>query len=364
MKDKNIVVLPGDGIGREVMDQAVKILKRIENKTEYVFNLEFRDAGQTAIDKYGKPIEEETLEASKKADCVLLGAVGNANPGKETNKYKPEDALLALRKTMGVYCNIRPIKRFYKQTGDAGSKDIDMIIIRELTGGIYFGKPSEISTDHGKRWAVSTMRYNEEEIARIALKSFEFALKRTKRITSVDKANVLKVSQLWREVVTEVSQEYPDVSVNHMLVDNCAMQLIKAPEQFDVILTSNMFGDILSDEASMLTGSLGMLPSASIGDGPGLYEPVHGTAPDIAGQNIANPVAMIGSVAMMFRYSFDDERTAGIIEDAVATVLEKGFHTPDLSHEMEDMVIGTDEMGSLILEEISGRIGIGESVPS
>jgi len=352
MKNKNIVVLPGDGIGREVMGEAVKVLRGIEKKTDYVFNLEFRDAGQTAIDKYGKPIEEETLEKCVKADCVLLGAVGNSNPGKEKNSSKPEDALLALRKTMGVYCNVRPIKTLLNHNGNQKINNVDMVIIRELTGGIYFGAPSEIRTDNGKRRAVSTMEYNEEEIARITLKSFEFALKRTKKITSVDKANVLKVSQLWRNVVSEISQEYPDVSINHMLVDNCAMQLVRDPAQFDVILTSNMFGDILSDEASMLTGSLGMLPSASIGDGPGLYEPVHGTAPDIAGRNIANPVAMIGSAAMMFRYSFDDERTAGIIEDAVTNVLERGFHTPDLSHEMEDMVTGTDEMGDLILEEI------------
>ncbi|GAB4171344.1 MAG: 3-isopropylmalate dehydrogenase [Calditrichia bacterium] len=355
MSKKRIVVLPGDGIGKEVTREGVRLLETLQNNLNLQFEFEEYPVGGESLKQFGVPIRDEVLEAAVNSDAVLLGAVGSPEFDNNPQHLKPERALLALRRALGVYCNVRPAHVYTPLISASTLKPdvirgIDILIVRELTGGIYYGQPAEISEKDGQREAVNTMVYTEDEVRRIARMAFRFARQRRKKVTSVDKANVLAVSQLWRQVVEEVSKEFPDVTLEHMLVDNTAMQLIRNPRQFDVIVTGNMFGDILSDEASMLTGSLGMLPSASLGDGPGMYEPVHGTAPDIAGENKANPIAMINSVAMMLRYSFGLMEVAEAIERAVERVLDKKFHTADLNIKFGQLV-STTEMGTLIIQE-------------
>lgn len=357
----HIALIPGDGIGPEIVEEAKKVLDRVAEKYHHEFTYEKLLMGGCSIDAYGTSLTDETLNRAKAADSVLLGAVGgdvgNSRWYDIDPKDRPEAGLLKIRKGLELFANIRPAY-LYKELKDAcplresiAEAGFDMVIMRELTGGLYFGerKTEEIN---GVRKATDTLVYDENEIRRIAVKGFEIARKRKKHLISVDKANVLDSSRLWRTVVDEVAKEYPDVTVSHMLVDNCAMQLVKNPAQFDVVLTENMFGDILSDEASMITGSIGMLSSASLGATKlGLYEPSHGSAPDIAGQNIANPIATILSAAMMLRYSFDLDEEARAVEDAVQKVLTEGYRTVDIMAEGCTRV-GTKEMGDLITERI------------
>lgn len=352
-----ITVMPGDGIGKEVIKQAIKVLKAVENK--YKCKFEFNEVllGGAAIDATGSPIPQETIDAAKSSQAVLLGAVGGPKWDHLPGDKRPEKGLLTIRKEMSVFANLRPAILFPQLKAASNLKDevlgdgLDIMIVRELIGGAYFGEKQRVAIDGGyKAW--DTIEYSTNEIKRIAIKSFEVARKRNKKVTLVDKANVLESSRLWREVVAEVAKDYNDVELNYMYVDNAAMQLIRNPKQFDVILTENMFGDILSDEASMLTGSLGMLPSASVGAGNvGIYEPIHGSAPDIAGQDKANPIGTIMSVAMMLRYSFDMEDAAKNIEDAVLKVLDKGYRGLDIM-QPGMKVVGTEEMGNLIASEI------------
>ncbi len=354
-KRHKIVVLPGDGIGPEVMQQAVRLLRALEEPLGLVFELEEHAVGGEALRRHGVPILPETLERCKQADAVLLGAVGDPEFDDRPPHERPERALLQLRASLGVYCNLRPIWLFDALVNASSLKreviqNIDFLVVRELTGGLYFGQPAGLNGSNGDRRAVNTMTYTEAEIRRITRRAFELARMRRRKVTSVDKANVLAVSQLWRSVVQEVAADYPDIHVEHMLVDNCAMQLIRNPRQFDVILTENMFGDILSDEAGMLTGSIGMLPSASLGEGTAVYEPVHGSAPDIAGKNVANPIAMLLSVAMMMKYTYQRPLAAAAIEDAVSTVLLRGLHTADLNLP-GGRAVSTQEMGKAIIEE-------------
>lgn len=357
----NIAVIPGDGIGPEIITEARKVLNKIGEKYGHHFNYTEVLMGGVSIDTYGVPLTEEALTTARKSDSVLLGAVGG-NVG-QSNWYslppnlRPEAGLLAIRKGLGLFANIRPAVLFHELKAACPLKDeiigegFDFVVIRELTGGLYFGERGT-ATENGIREAFDTLRYDESEIRRIAKRSFEVAMKRNKRVCSVDKANVLDSSRLWRQVVEETAKGYPEVELTHMLVDNCAMQIVRDPKQFDVILTENMFGDILSDEASMVTGSIGMLASASLGETKlGLYEPSHGSAPDIAGQNKANPIATILSAAMMLRYSFDLEEEADKIEGAVKTVLKKGYRTVDIMSEGK-ILVGTKEMGDSIIAEI------------
>jgi len=354
----NICLLPGDGIGPEIVEQAVKVLKAIGQKFGHEFVLKQALIGGEAIDKTGFPLPEETVEICKESDAVLLGAVGGPKWDNIDKDRRPERGLLGIRKELGLFANLRPAKLFSELKNasllrpDIVDKGIDLLVVRELTGGIYFGQPKGEEVRDGKRVAFNTMIYDEDEIRRIARLAFELARKRRNLVTSVDKANVLDVSQLWREVVEEVSKEYPDVTLNHLYVDNAAMQLVRDPAQFDVVVTSNLFGDILSDEAAVITGSLGMLPSASMGEkSPALYEPIHGSAPDIAGQNKANPLATILSVAMMLDYSFNLKEEARAIEQAVQNVLAKGYRTGDLLEEGKQLV-SCSEMGDLVCKEI------------
>lgn len=352
---KHIAVIAGDGIGPDIISEAVKTLERISSLYGHEFEFEYLLAGGASIDEYGVPLTQETLERAKSADSVLLGAVGGPKWDGLEGRLRPEKALLALRSGLGLFCNLRPAL-MYKALEDASplkssiiGEGIDIMIVRELTGGIYFGEKT-LSLDSS--WASDLMRYSVEEIERIARKAFDAARKRKKRVTSVDKANVLETSRLWRKVVSRVAEDYPDVELNHMYVDNAAMQLVRNPRQFDVIVTENMFGDILSDEASMITGSIGMLSSASLGSGKcGMYEPIHGSAPDIAGKDIANPIATILSAASMLRYSFDMDEEAKAIEDAVEKVVNAGLRTFDIAKEGEKY-IGTKEMGEKIREVI------------
>jgi len=339
----NVAVIPGDGIGPEIVTQAKKVLDEVGKKYGHVFNYTEVLMGGASIDAYGVPLTDETLETAKKSDAVLLGSVGGRVGVDSWYKLpphlRPEAGLLAIRKGLNLFANLRPAY-LYKELKDAcplkeevASNGFDMMVVRELTGGLYFGerKTEEIN---GVLTAIDSLKYNENEIRRIAIKAFEIAMKRKKRIISVDKANVLDTSRLWRKVVKEVSELYPEVEVLDMLVDNCAMQLVKDPAQFDVILTENMFGDILSDEASMITGSIGMLSSASLGEGNfGMYEPSHGSAPDIAGLDIANPIATILSASMMLRYSFNLTKEADAVDNAVKKVIEEGFRTVDIMSE-------------------------------
>lgn len=357
----NIAVIPGDGIGPEIITEARKVLEQIGKKYEHEFHYTEVLMGGVSIDATGEPLTKEALETAKKSDSVLLGAVGG-NVG-QSNWYslpphlRPEAGLLAIRKGLGLFANLRPAVLFDELKEACPLKEeiigdgFDFVVTRELTGGLYFGERSTVE-ENGVRKATDMLVYDENEIRRIAKWAFEIAMKRNKKVCSVDKANVLDSSRLWRQVTKEVSKDYPEVELSDMLVDNCAMQLVKNPRQFDVILTENMFGDILSDEASMVTGSIGMLASASLGDTKlGLYEPSHGSAPDIAGQNKANPIATILSAAMMLRYSFDLEAEADKIETAVKTVLKKGYRTIDIMSEGKTLV-GTKEMGDLIATEI------------
>ncbi len=359
--DCNIAVIPGDGIGPEIVREARKVLAKIGKTYGHKFNFTELLMGGASIDVHGVPLTDEALEAARNSDAVLLGAVGG-NVG-VSNWYslppelRPEAGLLKIRKGLNLYANLRPALLFEDLKDACPLKEsiigdgFDLIVVRELTGGLYFGERKTV-VEEGLRKAYDTLTYDEEEIRRIALWGFETARKRRKKLCSVDKANVIDSSRLWRQVVKEVSKDYPDVELSDMLVDNCAMQLVKDPGQFDVILTENMFGDILSDEASMVTGSIGMLPSASLGRTKlGLYEPSHGSAPDIAGQNKANPVATILSAAMLLRYSFDLEEEAKQIEEAVQRVLKDGYRTIDIMSDGNTLV-GTDKMGDLIAEVI------------
>ena len=357
----NIVTIPGDGIGPEIVREACKVLDKVGEVYGHTFQYTKILMGGCSIDAYGVPLTDEALETAKKSDAVLLGAVGG-NVGNSkwydvAPNLRPEAGLLAIRKGLNLFANLRPAY-LYNELADACplkkeniGEGFDMIIVRELTGGLYFGERHTEEVD-GVLQATDTLTYNENEIRRIAIKAFDIAMKRRKHVISVDKANVLDSSRLWRKVVEEVAKDYPEVKLEHMLVDNCAMQLVMNPGQFDVVLTENMFGDILSDEASMITGSIGMLSSASLNETKfGMYEPSHGSAPDIAGKNLANPIATVLSAAMMLRYSFDMDKEADAIEAAVQQVLTEGYRTGDIYSE-GCRKVGTIEMGDLIAARI------------
>jgi 3-isopropylmalate dehydrogenase len=348
-----VAILPGDGIGPEIVAQAKKVLRRL------ALPLETSDApvGGAGYEAAGHPLPPATLKLAKEADAILFGAVGDARYDKLERSKRPEQAILGLRKELGLFANLRPAQVHPELAAASALKaevvaGLDILIVRELTGDIYFGEPKGIRESAGEREGFDTMRYRESEIRRIARVAFEAARKRGKRVCSVDKANVLETSQLWREVVSQEAKAYPDIELTHMYVDNCAMQLVRTPKQFDVIVTGNLFGDILSDEASMLTGSIGMLPSASLdANGKGLYEPIHGSAPDIAGKGVANPLATILSAAMMLRYSLGQPQAATRIEKAVATVLRDGLRTADI-HTPGARKVGTEEMGDAVLNAL------------
>ena len=357
-----IALIPGDGIGPEIVAEARKVLDKVCKKYSHKFSYTEVLLGGASIDAHGVPLTEEAIAQAKASDAVLMGSIGG--DAKTSPWYKlepskrPEAGLLAIRKALNLFANLRPAYLYNELRDACPLRDeiigdgFDMIIVRELTGGLYFGA-RKTTEENGVRTAVDTLSYNENEIRRIAIKAFEIARKRRNKVTSVDKANVLDSSRLWRSVVEDVAKDYPDVTLEHMLVDNCAMQLVRDPKQFDVILTENMFGDILSDEASMVTGSIGMLSSASLNETKlGLYEPSHGSAPDIAGQNKANPIATILSAAMMLRYSLDLDKEADAVEAAVQKVLTEGYRTGDI---MSDgcKLVGTKEMGDLIADAIA-----------
>ncbi len=358
-----IACIPGDGIGPEIIEEAKKVLNKIGEKFGHEFIYTELLMGGVSIDKYGEPLTEDTLEAARKSDAVLLGAVGGVDSWYKLPPHlRPEAGLLSIRKGLGLFANLRPaylypeLKNACPLRESIAEQGFDMIVVRELTGGLYFGKRETKEID-GVMTAVDTLTYNENEIRRIVKKAFDIAMKRRKKVTSVDKANVLDSSRLWRKIAAEIAADYPEVELSHMLVDNCAMQLVKDPAQFDVILTENMFGDILSDEASMVTGSIGMLASASLSEGKlGLYEPSHGAAPDIAGQNIANPIATVLSAAMMLRYSFELDKEADAVEQAVAQVLKDGIRTVDImTQDMpQDMItqVTCSEMGDRICDRL------------
>lgn len=354
----NIALLKGDGIGPEIVDSAVRVLEKIGEKFGHKFNFTPYLIGGCAIDAVGEPLPKETVDGCLASDSVLLGAVGGYKWDNLSGDKRPEKALLGIRSALGLFTNLRPAK-LYPALKDASplrqdivSKGFDLVIVRELTGGIYFGERGYRDGKYGNE-AYDTEAYSEMEIRRIAKVAFETAMKRGKNLISIDKANVLETSRLWRKIMHEMAKDYPEVTVTDMLVDNAAMQLVKNPKQFDVVVTSNMFGDILSDEASQITGSIGMLPSASLGETKrGMYEPIHGSAPDIAGQNKANPIATILSAGMMLRYSFDLQAEADAIEKAVDIVLEKGYRTADLAGDSGVESLGCIEMTDKILEEI------------
>ena len=352
---KKILILPGDGIGPEVCTEAKKVLVALNNKFQYNIEFEEAEVGGAAFDKYGKPLPDATLEAAQNADAILLGAVGGPAWDDLDYDLRPERALLGLRSQLDLFANLRPAilsKHLVESSSLKSEKveDLDLLIVRELTGGIYFGEPrGNIESENS---AFNTMIYSREEIERIGRVAFEAAQKRSKSLCSVDKANVLEVSVLWREVIIEISKDYPDVELTHMLVDNAAMQLVKEPKQFDVIVTGNLFGDILSDIAAMLTGSIGMLPSASLNSkNQGLYEPVHGSAPDITGKGLANPIAAILSLAMMLKYSFGLNEASLSIENSIQNVLSEGFRTHDLEGS-EETRLSTSDMGNKIVENL------------
>lgn len=357
----NLAVIKGDGIGPEVVTEAMKVLDKVGEKFGHTFQYDQLLMGGCSIDAYGEPLTDETVAKAKKADAVLLGSIGgntSTSPWYQLPPHlRPEAGLLKIRKELNLFANLRPALLYPELRGacplkeEISEKGFDMMIMRELTGGLYFGKRETKEVD-GVMTAVDTLTYNENEIRRIAIKGFDIAMKRRKKVTSVDKANVLDSSRLWRKIVEEVAKDYPEVSYEHMLVDNAAMQLVKDPAQFDVILTENMFGDILSDEASMVTGSIGMLASASLNETKfGMYEPSGGSAPDIAGQNKANPIATILSAAMLLRFSLDLDKEADAIEAAVKKVLEEGYRTCDIVSEGTTLV-STTQMGDLITERI------------
>lgn len=357
-----IAFLPGDGIGIEVGNSAMKVAKVVAEHFNVELTINEKLIGGCSYDKFGTPLSDETLQACYDADAVFLGAVGGTKWESLPHNLKPEAALLKLRKALGLFANIRPAK-IYKPLIDSSTlkrevlENVDFIVLRELTGGIYFGEPRGFDENHG----YNTMVYSKEEVERITRIAFSIARERNKKVTSVDKANVLEVSQFWRNVVNQVHKDFSDVELNHMYVDNAAMQIIRNPKQFDVILTSNLFGDILSDIAAMITGSLGMLPSASLGTKYALYEPVHGSAPDIAGQNKANPLASISSVAMMFNYSFQMKKASELIELAITKTLSDGFRTQDIMNDGGKLV-STTEMTEIVIQnfiEIFHEQGLG-----
>ncbi len=357
MKTYNIALLAGDGTGKEVTDEAVKVLKAIGKKYSVDFNFEPALIGGCAYDKYKTPLPDITLEIAKKSDAVLLGAVGDWKYDKLPPEVRPERALLGIRKELNLFANLRPAAVYPELTPLSPLKEnvvsgTDIMIIRELTGDVYFGTPKGIEIKNGEKFGYNNMCYYESEIKRIAHCAFKVAMQRNKKLCSVDKANVLDVSRLWREVVTEISKEYPEVELSYMYVDNAAMQIIRNPKQFDVILTGNIFGDILSDEASMLSGSLGLLPSASLSDSKfAMYEPIHGSAPDLKGQNIVNPIATILSAAMMMKYSFNMGEAHDLIVSAVRKTLKDGFRTKDISQPGME-IVGTNKMGDIITDNV------------
>ncbi len=353
MKNYKITLIKGDGIGPEIIDEAVKVLDAVASCCNFHFSYDEALMGGIAYDVTGDPLPQETISKSLNSDAVLFGAIGGPQWDDLPREKRPESGLLRFRKELGVYANLRPAV-VYDELINASSlkpeiiKGVDIMVVRELIGGIYFGEPKGRTEDKG--W--NTMVYTREEIVRISHQAFRIAQKRDKRVCSIDKANVLDVSQLWRDVVTEVSAEYPDVVLTHMYVDNAAMQLVLNPKQFDVMLTGNIFGDILSDEASMLCGSIGLLPSASVGEKIGVYEPIHGSAPDIAGQGIANPIATIASASMMLRYALGEIEAADKIDNAIKKVLSEGYRTGDLAQFDAKEVCSTSEIGSIIANYI------------
>ncbi|ABX08906.1 3-isopropylmalate dehydrogenase [Prochlorococcus marinus] len=358
MKTYNVVLLPGDGIGPEIMDVATKTIDYVAQKYNFGIEYEQKLIGGSAIDKYNDPLPEETLKACKSSDAVLLSAIGSPKYDALPREKRPESGLLNLRSGLGLFANIRPVKVWPALISESSLKqeivqNVDLVVVRELTGGIYFGQPKgRLQSENGER-AFNTMTYSTMEIDRIARVAFELATDRKKKLCSIDKANVLDVSQLWRERVIELSYNFPKVELNHLYVDNAAMQLIRQPDQFDVILTGNLFGDIISDEAAMLTGSIGMLPSASLRlEGPGLFEPVHGSAPDIANKDIANPMAMVLSAAMMLRVGLKENNAADDLENAIDKVLKDGYRTSDLMTNGKK-VLGCREMGEQILMSLA-----------
>lgn len=349
-----IGVIRGDGIGPEIIDEAIKVLDAVSVKEGFTLKYEEMLLGGVAIDETGVPLPDETIKGVKKCDAVLFGAIGGPKWDTLPRELRPETGLLGLRKEMGTFANLRPAM-VYDELINASTlksevvKGVDIMVVRELTGGIYFGQPRELLED----CAYNTMIYTRQEVERIAKVAFEIAMKRNKRVCSVDKANVLEVSQFWRDIVIEVAKAYPEVELSHMYVDNTAMQLIREPKQFDVILTGNIFGDILSDAASMLSGSIGLLPSASIGEGVGLYEPIHGSAPDIAGQGIANPLATISSASMMLRYALKEESAADKIDKAIKQILAEGYRTGDIGNYDAKEICTCSKMGNLIADYVS-----------
>lgn len=355
MSSLKIALLPGDGIGREIIPAAVKVLESAARLFKIEIELREGLISEDAYEKHGHPLPEETMKLCRESQAILLGAVGSPKMDQLPPELRPERAaLLPLRKKLGLYCNLRPVKVYPELLSasplkDELIKDVDLLMVRELTGGLYFGKKSRQRREDGEETAVDILEYSATEIRRILQFAFQAARQRRKKLTSVDKANVLTSSQLWRETAEEVKKEFPEVRLEHMYVDNCAMQLVREPAQFDVLVTENMFGDILSDQASVLGGSLGMLPSASLGGRVALFEPAHGSAPDIAGQNKANPLATILSVAMLFRYSAHSEEAAQAIEGAVGRVLAAGYRTSDLLSP-GGIEVGTEEMGELVRE--------------
>ena len=358
VKKRKILLLPGDGIGPEVIDEVKKIINWFNDKKSLDFEIDEDLAGGCSYDKHGTPITDEVFYKALESAVVMLGAVGGPKWDNVEFSKKPERALLKLRKELKLFANLRPAICF-KQLVDASTlkpeivSGLDIMIVRELTGGIYFGEPRYSKIIDKRRVASNPLIYNEDEIARVAHEAFKISLKRNKKVTSLDKANVLEVMQLWRDVVTEVHEKYykDEVELEHLYIDNAAMQVIKRPSTFDVILASNLFGDIISDEVAELTGSLGMLPSASTGNTKGIYEPVHGSAPDIAGKNIANPIAAILSLGMMFKYSFNEDKISDLIDHSISEVLNAGHRTKDIAKQ-SDTTLSCDEMGDIILEEI------------
>ena len=361
-----IALVPGDGIGPEIVDSAVQVLEKIGTMFGHQFEFTSYLAGGCAIDETGIPLPQETLEGCLASDSVLLGAVGGPKWDTLPGNIRPEKALLGLRSELGLYTNLRPAKIQPALAGacvlreDIAKRGFDILIVRELTGGIYFGERGRRDSEGGEE-AYDTERYNVAEVERVARVAFESARKRSGKVTSIDKANVLETSRLWRETVHRLAEEYPDVELNDMLVDNAAMQLIRQPREFDVVVTENMFGDILSDEAAQIAGSLGMLASASLGDGVALYEPTHGSAPDIAGRGIANPLAQILSVELMLRYSFHLDDAADAIHRAVVSVLDAGWRTGDIAGDntSNDFIVGTTRMGDLVIERLEHNASIG-----
>jgi len=360
---RKILVIPGDGVGPEVMAESLKVLEAVERRFRHEFDITEEVAGGAAIDRFGTALGPNTLEKAKRSDAVLFGAVGGPKWDDPRAKVRPEQGLLALRRGLGLFANLRPV-RVHPLMIDASPikasvlQGTDMVIIRELTGGLYFGRPQRRWENANGREAVDTLRYSEREVQRILHVGFELARSRRKKLCSVDKANVLDTSRMWREIAVEMSRDYPDVAVEHLLVDSCAMYLIRRPADFDVVVTENTFGDILTDEASVLAGSMGMLPSASLGKrrpdgtGQGMYEPIHGSAPDIAGQGKANPLAMILSMAMMLRYSCNMQAEAAAVEGAVDAVLEEGFRTMDIAQD-GTTILSTEAMGSKVAEALA-----------